>query len=101
MQRVSYQILEHDFTRIYRSRGSNGLLYTQKKFGWTVTDYTNYQSFWVVHMSVKVVQKSIPIHANHFDSEKRWCDNITSFWGDVINTREQICRRIPYYSFVF
>ena len=39
-----------------RSRGSNGLLYTQKKFGWTVTDYTNYQSFWVVHMSVKVVE---------------------------------------------
>ena len=40
-----------------RSRGSNGLLYTQKKFGWTVTDYTNYQSFWVVHMSVKVIKK--------------------------------------------
>ena len=40
---------------IARSRGSNGLLYTQKKFGWTVTDYTNYQSFWVVHMSVKVL----------------------------------------------
>ena len=37
-----------------RSRGSSQLLYTEKKFGWTVTDYTNYQSFWTVHMSVKV-----------------------------------------------
>ena len=26
---------------------SNGLLYTEKKFGWTVVDYTNYKSFWV------------------------------------------------------
>ena len=43
--------------QLTRSRGSSGLLYTQKKFGWTVTDYTNYQSFWVVHMSVKVEDK--------------------------------------------
>lgn len=27
-----------------RSRGGNSQLYTQKKFGWTVTDYTNFRS---------------------------------------------------------
>ena len=25
----------------------NGLLYTQRKFGWSVTEYTNYKSFYV------------------------------------------------------
>ena len=27
--------------------GGSGLLYTEKKFGWTVTEYTNYQMFYV------------------------------------------------------
>ena len=26
---------------------TNGVLYTQAKFGWTVTQYTNFQSFYV------------------------------------------------------
>ena len=29
------------------SNNVNGLLYTEKKFGWTLTEYTNYKSFYV------------------------------------------------------
>ena len=36
-----------------RSRDTNGLLYTQKKFGWTVTDYTDFQSFFVSIVIIK------------------------------------------------
>ncbi|XP_023322314.1 uncharacterized protein LOC111696803 isoform X2 [Eurytemora carolleeae] len=32
---------------------SSGLLYTQKKFGWSVTDYSYYTMFMVVHLAVK------------------------------------------------
>jgi len=33
--------------------GTSGVLYTQKKFGWTVTQYTNYEMFWSVHIAIK------------------------------------------------
>ena len=29
------------------SNNVNGLLYTERKFGWSVTQYTNYKSFYV------------------------------------------------------
>ena len=40
-------MLALSFIGSMRSRDTNGLLYTQKKFGWTVTQYTNYKSFFV------------------------------------------------------
>jgi len=41
------------FVGSLRGRDTNGLLYTQKKFGWTVTQYTNYKSFFSAHIAVK------------------------------------------------
>ena len=40
-------MLALSFIGSMRSRDTSGLLYTQKKFGWTVTQYTNYKSFFV------------------------------------------------------
>ena len=40
-------MLALSFIGSMRSRDANGLLYTEKKFGWTVTQYTNYMSFGV------------------------------------------------------
>ena len=40
-------MLALSFVGSLRSRDTNGVLYTQKKFGWSVTDYTDFQSFFV------------------------------------------------------
>ena len=39
-------ILSLSFITTLRS-STNGVLYTQAKFGWTVTQYTNFRSFYV------------------------------------------------------
>lgn len=38
-----------------RSSGSNGFLYTQKKFGWKMEDYTIFSSFQVLHIGLKML----------------------------------------------
>ena len=40
------------------SNNVNGLLYTERKFGWSVTQYTNYKSFYV---SIGTVQYSTDV----------------------------------------
>ena len=40
-------MLALSFIGSMRSRDTSGLLYTEKKFGWTLTQYTNYKSFFV------------------------------------------------------
>ena len=62
-QKFLYAIL---FIMIFDEIGRfhNGLLYTQKKFGWQVTDYTNYSTYVKLHNKLSYSFNFFPNHLN-------------------------------------
>ena len=65
-------------------RFHNGLLYTQKKFGWQVTDYTNYSTYVKLHNKLSYSFNFFPNHLNSSFSLGKISWNLFSGFGMVL-----------------